>query len=341
MAAELNQIIQWRASDQSTVDQSLYRNPFELGTGAALDASGGKFGGGCFHSNGASTAVVPTPVTSRQNIGTSDFYFSCWYKRDGANYNASRQVFIGKGSASLQAFMIGLAGTDLFFYHTTNGTTATEAQLSASVTIVDGTWYHIACSRSSGTVRLFLDGVQVASGSYPTTYVTTAQTTVGSYGVSGFPYPVKGSLNDVWLVIGEAVHTSGFTPETDYLPLHTLVPFYRDVSRSYKAGAARPVPSPSCLGTTTYYWDYYHHGTYKLEGTVKKFNSPDNIPLERQVFLLREPSLLCLKSMWSDPVTGEWSFTDLSGAYRYTVIAYDYEHLYRAVLADNRPPDLM
>ena len=164
MPLDYNQRVLWHGHNQSLKDSSLFGNLFALGAGMALDAAGGKFGGGCIHGNGASTAVATAAHQANQNLGTSDFYMSAWIKTEGVNYNGSRRVVISKGGVGGQSYMFGFdASNNLFFYHTSGGNSSTELQITAATSIIDGQWYHVACSRSSGTVRLFLDGVLIGT----------------------------------------------------------------------------------------------------------------------------------------------------------------------------------
>jgi hypothetical protein len=78
-------------------------------------------------------------------------------------------------------------------------------------------------------------------------------------------------------------------------------------------------------------------GSYQVAGTVAESGTP-NTPLHRQVFLLRERGLKPIRSTWSDPLTGAYSFDNISGDYQYTVLSYDYARNYRAVVADNITP---
>lgn len=87
--------------------------------------------------------------------------------------------------------------------------------------------------------------------------------------------------------------------------------------------------------------DQEHGGNGDISGTVKIDGDPTDVPVRRQVLLLREPGAYAVRETWSHPTTGAYSFTGLNRNYKYTVLAYDYSHSYRAVLADNVTPDLM
>lgn len=87
--------------------------------------------------------------------------------------------------------------------------------------------------------------------------------------------------------------------------------------------------------------DMYFDGDGFISGTVKRDADPVDIPLKRRVRLHREHDGLPVRETWSDPVTGAYSFPQISRDFVYTVVAYDYEHNYRAVIADNIVPEVM
>ena len=80
---------------------------------------------------------------------------------------------------------------------------------------------------------------------------------------------------------------------------------------------------------------------YSIVGTVKEKNTPIDTPLRRRVRLYRENDGLLLRETWSNAATGEYRFDDVPLAQRYTVIAYDHLHNYRAVIADNLTPEVV
>lgn len=87
--------------------------------------------------------------------------------------------------------------------------------------------------------------------------------------------------------------------------------------------------------------DAENGGTGQIVATVLVDDSPTDLPIEREVFLLVEPSMRRIRSTWSDPVTGAYQFDNINATRKYTVIAVDYLHSYRAVIADNLTPTAM
>ena len=88
------------------------------------------------------------------------------------------------------------------------------------------------------------------------------------------------------------------------------------------------------------YRDFEFDGSGRIAGTVKEDGTPD-VPVRRRVRLHREQDGLLIREVWSHPTTGAYSFDYIDATKQYTVITYDYEHDYRAVIADNITPEAM
>lgn len=86
--------------------------------------------------------------------------------------------------------------------------------------------------------------------------------------------------------------------------------------------------------------DMQHGGKGRVYGTVKIKGTPD-YAVYRRVRLIRDHDGLCIRETWSDPVTGNYEFTNIDPTARYTVISYDHTHDMRAVIADNLTPEIM
>lgn len=78
----------------------------------------------------------------------------------------------------------------------------------------------------------------------------------------------------------------------------------------------------------------YQGGNGRIVGTVGIKGSP-NTPVQRRVRLIDEKSGLLVREVFSDPVTGAYEFLYVAMDHKYTVMTYDYDNNYRAVVADN------
>lgn len=107
-------------------------------------------------------------------------------------------------------------------------------------------------------------------------------------------------------------------------------PAVRPISRAYQRQAAT------------------HHSVFsgagRITGSTKEKGLPSNVPVSRRVLLLDDRTHQVVAQQWSDPATGAYTFDQLSMIRRYTVISYDHEGDYRAVIADaivpTQAPDL-
>jgi hypothetical protein len=79
-------------------------------------------------------------------------------------------------------------------------------------------------------------------------------------------------------------------------------------------------------------------GRGRVRGTVKV---TPNTPVYRKVRLIREHDGVVIREQFSHPVTGSYDFKFIDELQKWTVVSYDYEKLYRAVIADNLTPELM
>lgn len=106
------------------------------------------------------------------------------------------------------------------------------------------------------------------------------------------------------------------------------------------AAAYEPVATtPRVMPLGVFSTGHVDHGGFgRVFGTVKVKGTP-NYAVARRVRLFRDRDGLCAGEVWSDPVTGAYEFLFVDPAERYTAIAYDHEHSFRAVVADNLTPE--
>lgn len=87
--------------------------------------------------------------------------------------------------------------------------------------------------------------------------------------------------------------------------------------------------------------DVYYGGRGRIYGTVKEKGSLDNTPLRRRVWLINEAARTIVRETWSDAKTGEYEFLAVDTKATYSVIAYDHERNFQAVVADGIMPEIM
>jgi hypothetical protein len=153
------------------------------------------------------------------SFGTGDFTVECWI-RTPAFTNTYGRIIVDARPISTNGpyWIFGLGNTGIpVFYPLVTGTF-----IGGSTSVATNTWVHLAATRSSGTLRLFVNGVSAA------TPITGNVDDVSSSGsgfriglnahasVGGFAAETlwNGNISNLRVVKGTALYTADFTPPT-------------------------------------------------------------------------------------------------------------------------------
>jgi len=90
-----------------------------------------------------------------------------------------------------------------------------DVQASSISTVALNAWNHVAVTRQSGTVRIFINGIQGYSGTITTSY--NAGTVRFGIEADGTSNPYRGYISNYRSISGTAIYTANFTPSP--LPL--------------------------------------------------------------------------------------------------------------------------
>ena len=152
-------------------------------------------------------------ASSTNAMGTGDYTVEAWIyvtAAFGTTGSGRGAIISNRGQESAtNAFMLQHYNGKIYF-----GTSNIDV-IVGNTTLSTNTWYHVVVSRSSGTVRLFLNGVSDATAvtGNSTNHSATNAFYVGIDGAYG-AYPFTGYISNARLVKGTAVYTSAFTPPT-------------------------------------------------------------------------------------------------------------------------------
>lgn len=137
--------------------------------------------------------------------GTGDFTVECWIYPTTvpASYN-----IIGCSDTTNGLTMFGLNANGTIFY----GRSLVNVEGTTTNTCTYNTWNHIAISRSSGTIKMFINGVQGYSASGTYSYVS-GTVRIGTDG-GGAVLAYTGYISNFRIIQGSALYTSNFTPST-------------------------------------------------------------------------------------------------------------------------------
>ena len=151
--------------------------------------------------------------------GTDDFTIECWLNSNDASDSTQEGVFAINGDAdgfqsgtSNQIRLVqgryGGGGTNGGLEVDINGTDVGTG--NGNDIIQEGTWYHVAVTRASGTVKIWVDGVEKASGSAAGD--VTGTTFITGYYDDGYTY--QGYMSNFRYRKGTAYYTATFTAPT-------------------------------------------------------------------------------------------------------------------------------
>ena len=148
-------------------------------------------------------------------MGTGDFTLEVWVNPSALSASDARiWSYQGVGGTVLNLYILASGSGSQFAAairsHGNTGYTQTNGTTVAKV----GTWYHVAFSRSSGTTKLFVNGIQEGSTQTSQTQnIQNATPSIGGYSTGNSEY-FSGYISNLRIVKGTAVYTTTFTPAT-------------------------------------------------------------------------------------------------------------------------------
>jgi hypothetical protein len=334
--------------------------PYTVSTNGTVQQNSGRFGFYYFSSifryvnigagtNSAASLTWPIADTFNDDFTIEGFFN---FAAPAAPLEVNQSLLNLVGGYSLRYTILSAASfpTSTISLFNPAGTSVASTTVAAANTAVNGYFFHAAVTRSSGTIRFFLDGAVIAtiSDSSPVTFTSIIINT----------NRCEMFIDSVRVTKNVARYTAAFTKPTPSQPF-TYRPARTVLSLSNSS-------SPATIGTFTPYASAYaiapnlqaasvstfqpypqayanaqslsqrleliYGGAGVLVGNVKKQALPADIPISRKVRLYSDTRLV--RETWSEPVTGNFTFNELSKECIYTAISYDYENNYRALISD-------
>jgi hypothetical protein len=195
-----NVVLHLRA-DGNAVDQKWHSVTF-----ASPSYVGGRFGQ-AFNFSGSNYVSVAN--SSDFNFNTGDFTIECWFKGNTTASGYTDRFFSLGNNGVAGAMGIVLNGSGYVRVDH-----ATNTILTGTVAVTDNSWHHIAVTRASGTVLLFVDGTQQASATYSSSLSFTTPLEIGEDSSLGTSSCITGALDDIRITNGVARYTANFTAPT-------------------------------------------------------------------------------------------------------------------------------
>jgi hypothetical protein len=175
-------------------------------TGSQISTTKSKFGGSSLYVGPANSGgCIQSSSFADLAFGTGDFTIDMWFNADAIT---TSHFFVDMRSADNQAAVcLYIAGGKASLY--VSGANI----ITGATTLATNTWYHLALVRSSGTTRLYLNGVLDGSVSDATNYVA-GNVVIGNQYAKTSANSLPGYIDEFRITKGVARWTAAFTPST-------------------------------------------------------------------------------------------------------------------------------
>lgn len=181
------------------------------GPGTSIDTTNKKFGAGSLKYTGSGGIMTYGRIGDGIQLGTGDFTLEAWVWLDPVRVATTCNIFTVQSLATTAAY-----GT--FYYQ--GASMALQAWNSGTGKITSNTvqmptsqWVHVAFSRTAGTIRIFQNGIQVASAASAHNF-TQDYIVIGGQTTTSSTESWIGNIDDARITVGVGRYTANFTPPT-------------------------------------------------------------------------------------------------------------------------------
>ena len=167
------------------------------------------------------TSYLEIPNHSDLEVTDQDFCFEAFIYPTGTSNNGFGYLF-NKGFHNQITFRNNNNDPQMEAYFASAGSGSYDIAAgfaSGNNSVPLHQWSHVALTRSSGTLKWFINGKEKASQSAGTLGTNSTNFSIGTYLPSASNYEFKGGISNVRITVGEAVYTSNFTPSSEPLTL--------------------------------------------------------------------------------------------------------------------------
>jgi hypothetical protein len=163
---------------------------------------------GSYRLNSASLQFLTSPTIANYTYSTSNLTMECWVRF--TSVGSTQYIIDQRNSGAATAIIpsIYMDGTTNTIRYFVNG----ADRITGTTTMTTSTWYHIAVSKSSGSTRLFINGVQDGSTYTDSNTYAACRVVIGSQANTAGNY-LNGHITNVRLS-KFAYYTTTFTPST-------------------------------------------------------------------------------------------------------------------------------
>ena len=175
---------------------------------AQISTAQSKWGGSSIAFDG--NADYLSLSTALSFAATDDFTVECWIYKTAVDPSGYTVLFYGAGGTQFNFDAVNIGSIGLAINNTT-----VVASASTGTSVTSNTWHHLAWTRQGTTVRAFVNGVLMGSG---TSNAAFSLSEIGRFGQTPFGYEMNGYIDDIRITKGLARYTANFTPPAAAFP---------------------------------------------------------------------------------------------------------------------------
>jgi hypothetical protein len=284
-------------------------------------------------------------------INSDDFTLECWFELHQHGTVAKPIHIWSQGNSLTQTDKVGIAsvGPELKWVYGTTFTTLDTVPLY--------TWTHLALTRQSGLLKIFVNGVKKYEASVPV--FGGGKSVLGLVSdetISASEYRFRGFISNFRILKDVVSYTGDFTPSTtlptqaqsnlpaladpdndlvvgDFLgkldevtiidgaATDSMIQYIREEATMSPPATPRVITTNTGLSKSKNANNGQWFGLGKIWGTV---TDAAGQPMSRKVVLIEYWSYMPVEEVVSDPVTGYYEFTDLDTTALFSVVAEDH-----------------
>jgi hypothetical protein len=160
-----------------------------------------------------STDYLNFTNSANSNLSTGDFTVEAWvYPTALTSFN----MLFAAGGVNNYFTLVWGATSSVYGINAYNGT----QNVSSSVTTPINQWVHVAFVRISGTIYLYINGVNSGSGAFASAWgSSTGTATIGFNASYAGQYYMNGYISNFRVIKGTGIYTANFTPPTQLFPI--------------------------------------------------------------------------------------------------------------------------
>jgi hypothetical protein len=176
---------------------------------AQISTAQSKFGGSSIAFDGSGDRLSTNIISA---IGTDDFTIEGWIYAN--NLSSPRGLCCLGDDAVVTGLLVAVTVLGRIGIYGQNA----ALLIGTTQTILASTWAHVACTRASGTMRIFVNGTQDGSVANTRNYSDTTLLIGAENYNGGFGSEHNGYIDDLRITKGVARYTANFTPPAAPFP---------------------------------------------------------------------------------------------------------------------------